>query len=128
MGLLLDTHTLIWYLEGDAQLSSTAKRQLDNQSERRCVSAVSVWEMAIKINLGKLQIKKPLSDLPNFLSVNGFEWINLGFEYSLAYLNLPLHHRDPFDRMLIAQASVEGLTIVTRDPHFVDYGVPLLWE
>ena len=127
MALLLDTHALIWYLEGDAQLSDTAKRQLDNQSERRCVSAVCIWEMAIKINVGKLEIKKPLAELPNFLSANAFEWLPLTFEHSLAYLNLPLHHRDPFDRMLIAQASVEGLTIVTRDPHFADYGMPLLW-
>lgn len=127
MALLLDTHALIWYLEGDAQLSDTAKRQLGNQSERRCVSAVSVWEMAIKINLNKLKINKPLADLPNFLSINAFEWLPLTFAHSLAYLDLPLHHRDPFDRMLIAQASVEGLTIVTRDPHFADYGMPLLW-
>lgn len=127
MALLLDTHTLIWYLEGDAQLSDTAKKRLSDQSERRCVSAVSIWEMAIKINLGRLEIKKPLSDLPNFLSANDFEWLPLSFDHSLAYLSLPLHHRDPFDRMLIAQASAEGLTIVTRDPHFTAYGVPVLW-
>ncbi len=127
MALLLDTHTLIWYLGGDAQLSAAAKLQLENQLERRCVSAVSIWEMAIKINLGKLDIKRPLSDLPNFLTANAFEWIPLTFEHSLAYSGLPLLHRDPFDRMLIAQALVEGLTIVTRDPHFPDYGVEVLW-
>ncbi|MFZ4783765.1 MAG: type II toxin-antitoxin system VapC family toxin, partial [Armatimonadaceae bacterium] len=88
---------------------------------------VTIWEMAIKINLGKLDIKKPLSDLPGFLAVNAFEWLPLTFEHSSAYLDLPLHHRDPFDRMLIAQATVEGLTIATRDPHFLDYGVSVLW-
>lgn len=127
MGLLLDTHTLIWYLEGDVQLSDTAKKRLDDRHERRIVSIVSVWEMVIKINLGKLEVKKPMSHLPDFLSVNAFEWLPLAFDHNLAYLDLPLHHRDPFDRMLIAQASVEGLVIVTRDPHFQDYGVPILW-
>jgi len=127
MALLLDTHTLIWYLEGDSQLSDIVKNRLDNRQERRCVSAVSIWEMAIKINLGKLKIRKPLSDLPDFLSANAFEWLPLAFDHNLAYLDLPLHHRDPFDRMLIAQASVEGLTIVTRDTHFSDYDVPILW-
>ena len=127
MALLPDTHTLIWYLEGDAQLSGTAKQRLDNQATRRFVSAVSIWEMAVKINLGKLNIKKPFSDLPDLLKTNAFEWLPLSFEHSQAYINLPLHHRDPFDRMLIAQASVEDLTIVTRDPHFPEYGVPILW-
>ena len=127
MALLLDTHTLIWYLEGDAQLSETAKKRLDNRDERRCVSTVSIWEMAIKIGLGKLEIKRPLSDVPKLLSDNSFEWLPLTFGHSLAYVDLPLHHRDPFDRMLIAQASAEGLTIVTRDPHFPDYAVPVLW-
>ena len=116
MALLLDTHTLIWYLEGDPQLSNTAKKQLDNRNEQRCVSAVSIWEMAIKINLGKLEIKMPLSNLPNFLEVNEFQWVPMTFDHSLAYISLPLHHRDPFDRMLIAQASVGELTLVTRDP------------
>lgn len=127
MALLLDTHALIWYLEGDTQLSSTAKHQLDNQATRRLVSSVSIWEMAIKINLGKLNIKKPFSDLPNLLKTNAFEWLPLSFEHIQAYLNLPLHHRDPFDRMLIAQALTEGLDIVTRDPHFPDYGVSIVW-
>ena len=127
MAVLLDTHTLIWYLEGDIQLSETAKKQLDNRREPRFVSAISIWEIAIKINVGKLDIKKPLSDLPEFLSSNEFVWLPLKFEHSLTYQNLPLHHRDPFDRMLIAQAMSEDLTIVTRDQHFLDYGVDVLW-
>ncbi len=127
MALLLDTHTLIWYLEGDVQLSDTAQKQLDNRSIRRLVSTVSVWEMAVKVNLGKLDIKRPFTDLPNFFRANEFDWLPLTFEHSLAYLDLPLHHRDPFDRMLIAQAMSEGLTVVTRDPHFPSYGVSVLW-
>jgi len=83
--------------------------------------------MAVKINLGKLNIKKPFSDLPALLKTNAFEWLPLSFEHIQEYINLPLHHRDPFDRMLIAQALTEGLGIVTRDPHFPDYGVPIVW-
>ena len=127
MSLLLDTHIIIWYLEGNAQLSDAAKRKLDNRQERRCVSAVSIWEMAVKINVGKLELKKPLADLRSFITANDFDWLPLTFEHSLVYLTLPLHHRDPFDRMLIAQAMSEGLTIVTRDPHFSGYGVEVLW-
>jgi PIN domain nuclease of toxin-antitoxin system len=83
--------------------------------------------MAIKINVGKLQVKKPFVDLPHFFTSNGLEWLPLTFEHNLAYLSLELLHRDPFDRMLIAQAMIEGLTIVTRDAHFEGYGVKVLW-
>ncbi len=127
MPLLLDTHAIIWYLEGDKQLSEIARKRLDDQSERRCVSVISIWEIAVKINVGKLEIKKPFDGLERFLIANAFEWLPLNFEHAQSYLNLPLVHRDPFDRMLIAQAITEGLTIVTRDPHFPDYGIPILW-
>lgn len=127
MGLLLDTHAIIWYLEGDQQLSEMARIRLDDRDERRCVSVISIWEIAVKINVGKLEIKKPFDELERFLIANAFEWLPLNFEHAQRYLNLPLFHRDPFDRMLIAQAITEGLTIVTRDPHFPEYGIPILW-
>ncbi len=124
---LIDTHTLIWYLNGDAQLSENAKQALMNKSARRIVSIATIWEIAIKINIGKLFVHLPMSELPVFFKVNGFEFLPLSFEHCEQYQSLPLHHRDPFDRILIVQAQVENLTIVSRDPNFPIYGVPVLW-
>ena len=125
--VLLDTHAIIWFLNGDPQLSHPAKLALEDRSARRLISIVSIWEMAIKIPLGKLELRRDFSDLPEFVRANGFEMLPIAFAHADAFRHLPLHHRDPFDRMLLSQASVEDLTIVTRDEHFPAYGLPILW-
>ncbi len=124
---LLDTHTLIWFLNGTSQLSEPAKRILEDPASRRFVSIVTLWEQAIKLNIGKLSLRLPLSEVPGFCTSNGFEPLVLDFEHCETYRQLPLHHRDPFDRILVAQAQTESLTILTCDPEIVLYDVSVLW-
>jgi len=125
--LLLDTHALIWFLRGDSELSSTAENLMRDIKSTKFVSIASLWEIAIKVNLHKIQLDFGLEDFETLIVANHFNILPIELAHTLVVGNLPLHHRDPFDRMLIAQAAVENLTIVTRDSHFADYGVPLLW-
>jgi PIN domain nuclease of toxin-antitoxin system len=127
MTILIDSHALIWFLDGDAQLSANALAALNNNQYDKYVSKATLWEMAIKINLGKLKISKPLSDLPAFMAAQDFQLYSFSFNHILKVSALPLIHRDPFDRMLIAQALSDNLTVVTKDPNFSLYGVDVLW-
>ena len=116
MRLLLDTHVLIWWDEG-ARLAAGA-RQAIKDAEQVYVSAVSGWEIAIKTSLGRL---RPRRTVATAIAESGFEELPLRLRHTATLAMLPLHHRDPFDRMLIAQALVDGLTIVTRDAAFRAY-------
>jgi PIN domain nuclease of toxin-antitoxin system len=127
MNLLLDTHALIWLGENDQQLSVTAKAAIESSTNTKFVSVASFWEIAIKAQLGKLVLLNPLDQIIKEIEESDALVLGILPEHTLLIEQLPLHHRDPFDRMLIAQASVEGLTIVSRDPHFLDYGVAVLW-
>ena len=122
MSLLLDTHAVLWWLAGDSLDAGVAERIAD-PTVLVVVSAASIWEAAIKQSLGKLTTPGPLG--PAALDA-GFEPLPVGFEHAQKAAELPRHHRDPFDRMLIAQALIEGLTIVTRDPAFSHYEVPIV--
>lgn len=122
MRLLLDTHALLWWL-ADRELSKPARRAIGDPANDVFVSAVSAWEIAIKASLGKL---KAPDDLADCLDEGGFETLPLRVDHALAAGALPRHHDDPFDRALIAQASIESLTVVTRDERFDAYGVDLL--
>ena len=123
MRLLLDTHALLWWLADSKELSVDARGAIADGSNEVVVSAASAWEVSIKRAAGKLRAP---DDLTN--AVEGAHLIPLPItlEHAIRAGALPAHHRDPIDRMLIAQALVEGLTIVTRDPRFEPYGVPLL--
>jgi PIN domain nuclease of toxin-antitoxin system len=129
MKYLLDTHTLIWFLSADKQLSSTAKEQIDSSPQTSClVSMASFWEIAIKINLGKIKFKHSFAELNTKVIESNFEVLLVSFEHTLIVSSLPLHHRDPFDRILIAQAIGENLTIISRDKNFRLYkNINLLW-
>ena len=129
MQYLLDSHTFIWFINGDAQLSSNAKRQILDFPNSTCfVSIASLWEIAIKINIGKLSFKKPFKNIEEEIVKNNFELLPLKFEHILHISNLPMKHRDPFDRILIAQALEENLTIISRDQNFKLYkNIKLLW-
>jgi PIN domain nuclease of toxin-antitoxin system len=120
--LLLDTHVLIWWT-GDQRLSETAAAAISSPENSVFVSAASVWEAEIKAAGGKLNLG---GDLVRGVDDSGFTELPVRFEHGRAAAHLPMHHRDPFDRMLIAQARIEGLTVVTRDPAFSAYDVPLL--
>lgn len=121
MQLLLDTHALIWW-DGGARLSREARTAIAD-AEQVYVSAVSGWEIAIKTALGRL---RPLRTVAEAIEESGFEELPIRLRHAVALATLPPHHRDPFDRMLVAQAQVDGLTLVTRDAAFEAYGTPLV--
>lgn len=121
MKLLLDTHVAIWWLSGDKRLSASTRQAIEDVPNA-FLSAVSLWEILIKQDTGRLDLPTGFVDalLDDFLE------LRLTFEHAIEGRALPLLHRDPFDRMLVGQAKVEGLTIVTADPMLSEYGVPVL--
>ena len=122
MGFLLDTHVLLWWLANDPKLSADVREIIRNPVNDSFVSVATIWEIAIKTSLGKL--KQP-DDLLAVLRDNRFQVLDISAEHCLNVGSLPWHHKDPFDRMLISQALVEGLTIITVDQKFKFYDVPL---
>jgi PIN domain nuclease of toxin-antitoxin system len=119
--LLLDTHVLLWWLADDRKLDRTAREIIGNPDNDVLVSSVSVWEISIKAALGRLEIE--LDDLEDAILRNGFRPLPIGFRHAVTAGRLPPLHRDPFDRMLIAQASVEELRILSHDRVFDRYGL-----
>ena len=122
MSLLLDTHVVLWWLADDPALSEEIKDRLDHEPDVH-VSSVTIWEVAIKQALGKLRAP---ADLPDRIRGSGFRELPISFEHARAAGSLPPVHRDPFDRMLVAQASCESLTLVTRDRWCREYDVAVL--
>jgi PIN domain nuclease of toxin-antitoxin system len=126
--LLLDTHTFLWFCQDDPALSATARILLENPDHRKLVSLASCWEIAIKAGLGKLNLGESCeSYIPNALTRCVFELLPISLAHITAVEALPRYHRDPFDRMLLAQAKVEGFPIVSGDIAFDDYGFTRLW-
>jgi PIN domain nuclease of toxin-antitoxin system len=127
MKLLLDTNALIWSATDPDRLVPATRREIENGANDIVVSAVSAWELAIKQSLGKLELAAPAEEwLPEVLRRTAFEFAAPGLAASLRVRTLPWHHRDPFDRLLIAHAMEDGYTIVTRDRAFGAYDVPVL--
>ena len=127
MRLLADTHVVLWALLRPSKLDRRAARALRAAANDVLVSAASLWEMAIKAELGKLRLPGPLGEwLPEALERTGLETLPIAGAHALAAGALPPHHRDPFDRMIAAQALSDGLTVVTRDARFAAYGVAVL--
>lgn len=124
MKLLLDSHAFLWWLAEDPKLSAGARQAVADPSATVHVSAATVWELAIKAALGKLELDG--ADLVVEIEENDFVELPMTARHAHAAATLPRHHDDPFDRMLIAQARIEGLTIVTRDPAFRAYGVAIV--
>ena len=121
MNLLLDTHVLIWWDEG-RRLAPEARRAIE-EADSVYVSAASAWEVAIKVGMGRL---RPTRTVEQAATESGFLELPVTFRHSARVAALPAHHRDPFDRLLIAQADVEELTLVTRDPQFGRYPVEII--
>jgi PIN domain nuclease of toxin-antitoxin system len=128
MQYLLDTHTFLWFLEDDPQLPEKVKKEIIDINNRCYISIASLWEIAIKIKLGKLRIKFPFEKFAAYLSDNEIELLPISLEHLLQLLNLELHHRDPFDRLIIAQGLAENLTILTKDENFSRYTSNILWK
>lgn len=122
--LLLDTHVFIWALGDPARIRGVVRDQLSNPASRVLVSAVSTWEIAIKVSLGKMPA--PPGDILVALDRLGFERLPIEHEDTLLVESLPLHHKDPFDRLLVAQARRRACTLVTKDEHIPAYGIPVL--
>lgn len=128
MNLLLDTHALIWFLEDDPQLGKRAKEAISNVENCSFVSDATVWEVGIKHAMGRLTLPVPFEELfPGLVQALSFRVLPIRHAHFYQLIKLPSHHRDPFDRLLIAQAMAEDMTLISKDEHFVDYGVPLLW-
>ena len=128
MRYLLDTHTLLWFLQDDPQLPKKIGNEIKNIENSCHVSIVSLWEIAIKVNLGKLTINFPFVKFVSYLADNDIEVLQIGFDHLIQVATLEMHHRDPFDRIIIAQALVENLTIITKDEHFPSYTEKIFWK
>ncbi len=124
MNFLLDTHVLLWWLEYNPRLTDRARSAIQAPQNLVHVSAASIWEASIKRARGNLRFAK--HELMSALSEDGFSELAMTAQHAMAAGELPPHHQDPFDRMLIAQALAEGLTIITHDSRFEDYEVPTL--
>ena len=122
--LLLDTHALIWALADPDELAAAARNAIEKPSNTVLVSPASLYEINLKIGIGKLQ--PPAVDLLGSIQSADFTELPLHLAHAALAGSLPFHHRDPFDRLLIAQAQLEHLTVVTRDPHFALYGLLVL--
>jgi PIN domain nuclease of toxin-antitoxin system len=122
--LLVDTHAVLWWLSDDPGLSATARAALADPANDVLVSTASVWEIAIKRSLGKLSAP---DDLPAHIEADGFGWLAVSAQHAWRVRELAPHHRDPFDRLLVAQALVEDMPIISADPRFHAYGVDARW-
>jgi PIN domain nuclease of toxin-antitoxin system len=128
MEYLLDTHSFLWFINGDDQISQKAKNAITDPEAMKYISIASFWEIAIKVNLKKLSLDMAYMDLRQQLIDNGFEILPITFEHTAVLVNLELHHRDPFDRIIIAQALSDQLTVIGKDENFHKYnGLKLLW-
>ena len=128
MQQLLDAHSVLWFFERSPRLSQNARTHIEDLSNASFVSIVNIWEIAIKVSVGKLPLLRPFHELfPGQLNRNGIGIFDLSVEHTTLVTTLPFHHRDPFDRMLIAQALVENIPIISADSVFDQYGVTRIW-
>jgi PIN domain nuclease of toxin-antitoxin system len=128
MRLLLGTHTLIWFFAGNSQLSATARILIEDEDNNKLVSIASIWEMAIKESKGLLNLSLPLHEyIAQKLSLEDFNLLNINLDHLSQIVTLPFYHKDPFDRLLIAQAIMEGIPILSKDYKFDAYSINRLW-
>ena len=127
MEILLDTHALLWFMDGDKNLPTSARETIQNTDNKIYVSIASVWEIAIKLSIGKLTLKKSIENFLTILDENGFILLEVNTKHIKKVAELPFIHRDPFDRMLVSQAMVENMSIMTIDSNITKYGVHIIW-
>lgn len=128
MKVLMDTHALLCAVSGDRKLGLQAAAAFIDPETDLFFSMAGYWEICIKVSLNKLRLTENWEEtIQKEMSLNGIRWLNIQKSHCEVLLNLPYHHRDPFDRLLIAQASVEKMTIMTRDAVFRKYRIPILW-
>lgn len=128
MRVLLDTHALLWLCAAPDRLSDGARSAILDGRNDLFFSIAGWWEVAIKVGIGKLRLQTGWAPaIRREMRHNGIEWLPISPDHCERIPHLPLHHRDPFDRLLIAQAQADKLAIVTADPHFAAYDVTLVW-
>jgi PIN domain nuclease of toxin-antitoxin system len=128
MVYLMDTHTFFWHIGGNPALSVHARAVIEQEGNVGYVSIVSIWELAIKVGLGKLTLAEPFHPyLSNQITQNGFDILPIQVEHTAKIVGMPHHHRDPFDRLIIAQSLVENIPILSVDTIFDDYDVQRIW-
>jgi len=128
MNLLLDTHVIIWFITDDKKLPRKIDELIKDENNKCFVSIASLWELGVKYSLNRLDIKSSLREIFQIIEDSGFETLPVIPEHIIVNSSLDFHHRDPFDRIIIAQAIAEKLTIVTKDELFEKYKVKLLWK
>jgi PIN domain nuclease of toxin-antitoxin system len=128
MRLLLDTHAFLWFIQGNQNLSETARNLIEDQGNQKLLSIASLWEMSIKVSIGKLDVGMTIAELlSREVYGNGFEVLAIQANHLDELTKLVFHHKDPFDRLMIAQALAERMPVVTKDVAFECYAVSLLW-
>ena len=128
MRLLLDTHTFLWFIDGDAAISPYTRQLIEDRTNERLLSIASLWEMAIKVSLRRLTLSLSFTDLvAEHVHGNAIELLEIRPNHLDVLTTLPFHHKDPFDRVIIAQGQAENIPIVSRDPAFDDYASRRLW-
>ncbi len=128
MRLLLDTHAFLWFIEGDPNLSSTARSLIEDEENQRFLSTASLWEMSIKVSIGKLTLTMSFTDLlVQHIYGNAIELLSIQASHLDELTKLPFHHKDSFDRLIIAQAIAEKIAVISQDDLFANYPVTLQW-
>lgn len=126
--VLIDTHAFLWFIAGSEKLSHLARKAIEDEENEIVLSVASIWEMSIKVSIGKLSTKFPLRKMiPEQMECNGFDLLPIEAGHCMRVSELPMHHRDPFDRLLIAQALEDNMPVVTTDGIFDQYGISRIW-
>lgn len=127
MKLLWDTHTFIWFILGENKFSDKVMNEIENPKNDNYLSIVSLWEIGIKVKLGKLEILRPFDKIIDDLTKNGIHILPITFNHLVENMNLELHHRDPFDRLIISQSKVENMPLISKDEIFDKYIRSRIW-
>ena len=128
MNILLDTHAFLWFIDENPRLSEPARVLIEAEDSQPFLSMASLWEIAIKISLGKLQLEQSYEAfIPQQLASNGIGILNFSLEHIAAIASLPFHHRDPFDRLIAVQSKIEKMTLVSADSSFDLYEIERVW-
>lgn len=128
MNLLLDTHVFLWFISGDNQLPESIIEKISDTKNNCFISIASIWEIAIKLAIDKLEIQDGFKTIENFLENNDIEILPINIRHLKELISLPRHHNDPFDRLIISQSISEGMTLVSKDRIFNDYNLNILWK
>lgn len=124
---LLDTHTFLWFIDGNENLSPKALENIENKNAQNFFSIVSLWEIAIKLSLGKLEVNIPFKQIEDVIFKNNFQILPISFTDLLKLSEFPFHHRDPFDRLLIAQCINNEMIFLSKDENVSKYNISIIW-